>query len=169
TVYGFMRAESAFNAQARSSAGALGLMQLMPATARYTAAKIGIGPISTAKVLQPEINVKLGTAYLRQMLDRFDGHLVMAAAAYNAGPNRVTQWQPSLQCMPAELWIELIPFTETRKYVRNILFYTAIYQWRMGQRVKPLATRLAAIAPKLDNGIAHLSCISRVTPLVTAD
>jgi soluble lytic murein transglycosylase len=169
TVYGFMRAESAFNAQARSPAGALGLMQLMPATARYTAAKVGIGPISTAQVLQPEINVKLGTAYLRQMLDKFDGHLVMAAAAYNAGPGRVTQWQPSLQCMPAELWIELIPFTETRKYVRNILFYTAIYQWRMGQRVKPLATRLAAIAPKLDNGVAHLSCISRASPLVTAD
>lgn len=161
-IYGFMRAESAFNTQARSPAGALGLMQLMPATAQYTAAKFGIGKISTTEVLQPENNVKLGTAYLRMMLDKFDGNIVMAAAAYNAGPGRVLQWQPATTCAPAEFWVELIPFTETHKYVRNILFYTTVYQWRMGQQVKPLNRRLAAIPPKMDMGTARLSCTTPV-------
>lgn len=158
TIYGFMRAESAFNTQARSPAGALGLMQLMPATAQYTAAKLGIGRVSAAQILQTENNVKLGTAYLRMMLDKFDGNLAMAAAAYNAGPGRALQWRPATTCTPAEFWIELIPFTETHKYVRNILFYTTVYQWRMGQQVKPLNRRLAVIPPKMEASTTRLSC-----------
>lgn len=129
-VMAIIRSESAFNASARSPVGALGLMQLMPQTGRETARSIGLRLDNPAALLDTGTNIALGTAYLAQMLARYDGNFAMAAAAYNAGPGRVRQWQGA-QCVPSERWVESIPFTETRGYVRRALFYTAIYQRRL--------------------------------------
>ncbi len=143
-VMAITRSESAFISDARSGAGALGLMQLMPATAREMARQVG-AKFSTAKRLyNPKYNLTLGTAYLAQMLKRFDGNFAMATAAYNAGPHRVRQWQKST-CTPADIWIDSIPFTETRRYVRRAYFYTAVYQWRMHQNITRMAEQMPAV------------------------
>ena len=143
-VYAIMRSESAFTADARSPAGALGLMQLMPATARETAKRIGLKLGGARQLYSPKTNIALGTAYLSQMSQRYHDHLAMTAAAYNAGPHRVKRWRKR-HCEDAEIWIESIPFKETRRYVRRAFFYTAIYEWRLQQQVANLGSRLAAI------------------------
>ncbi|MDM8557695.1 transglycosylase SLT domain-containing protein [Candidatus Parabeggiatoa sp. HSG14] len=144
-VYGIVRQESAFMVDIRSSAGALGLMQLMPATGRYVAKKIGLKLKKTRDILNVDINVSLGTAYLRQMLDKFDGNHMLATAAYNAGPHRAIRWEAKDGCLPADIWVELIPFKETRNYVRRVLFYTRIFESRLGQPSRPIRV---ALAPK---------------------
>ncbi len=144
-VFGVIRAESAFHVEARSSAGALGLMQLMPATARITARHVGVVLGGERAILAPPTNVRLGTQYLREMLNRYHGNLAMMAAAYNAGPGRVEQWRPRAGCMDAELWVETIPFRETRRYVRNLLFYAAVYEWRLGRPVTTVTARLGKV------------------------
>jgi soluble lytic murein transglycosylase len=127
----------------RSRAGALGLMQLMPATGRLVARKIGLRLRRTRDILDIETNVSLGTAYLRQMLDKFDGNYMLATAAYNAGPGRSVRWAAQNSCMSPELWVEMIPFNETRKYVRRVMFYTSIFESRLGQRSRPLRLKLS--------------------------
>jgi soluble lytic murein transglycosylase len=141
-ILAIIRSESAFVTDARSAAGALGLMQLMPATARETAKRIGLRLDRIEQLYRPAENIALGAAYLDQMLERYDGNFVMAAAAYNAGPHRVRQWQKAT-CIAADVWIEMIPFTETRRYVRRALFYTAVYEWRLGREI----TRLSSVMP----------------------
>ena len=141
-VFAIIRSESAFVTDARSPVGALGLMQLMPATARETAKRIGLRLDRIEQLYRPADNVALGASYLEQMIARFGGNFVMAAAAYNAGPHRVRQWQ-SATCIAADVWIEMIPFTETRRYVRRALFYTAVYEWRLGREI----TRLSSVMP----------------------
>jgi soluble lytic murein transglycosylase len=141
----FIRSESAFNELARSPVGALGLMQVMPATGRHTAKSIGLTGFSTGDLLKPASNVMIGSAYLSAMLEEFDGNLAMAAAAYNAGPHRVRKWRPASDCLDADVWVDMIPFTETRKYARNILFGTALYQMRLKEEVKPLRDRVAVV------------------------
>ena len=120
------RQESAYNQYAKSPAGARGFMQLMPATAKETAKKFAIPYKSTSDLFDPQINVSLGTAYLSQMLTRFKSK-AYASAAYNAGPHRVDRWLKSRGTLPLDIWIETIPFDETRKYVKNILTYNVIY------------------------------------------
>ncbi|MCC6715136.1 MAG: transglycosylase SLT domain-containing protein [Gammaproteobacteria bacterium] len=142
----FIRSESAFNEFARSPAGALGLMQVMPATGKLTARRIGLSSHTTADLLRAQSNVMIGSAYLRDMLDRHGGNLAMAAAAYNAGPLRVKKWRPLRDCIEADIWVDTIPFTETRRYVRNILFYTALYEMRLQEKVRPLRERVAYVA-----------------------
>lgn len=144
-IYSIIRTESAFMADARSPAGALGLMQIMPATGRETARRIGAKLANARALLDPTKNVTIGSAYLKQMTDRFGGSFAMAAAAYNAGPHRVRAWRPKSGCVPADIWIDTIPFTETRRYVRRASFYTAVYQWRLNEQIEPLATRLTGI------------------------
>jgi soluble lytic murein transglycosylase len=144
-LFSIIRAESAFMEDARSPAGALGLMQVMPATGREVAKRIGFRLDNAQMLLQARANVTLGTAYLKQMLESYGGNVAMAAAAYNAGPHRVHSWRPQKACQAAEDWIELIPFTETRHYVRRALFYTAIYEWRLAREVQPLQLRMAAV------------------------
>lgn len=141
-VFAIIRSESAFVTDARSPAGALGLMQLMPATARETAKRIGLRLARIEQLYRPVENITLGAAYLEQMIARFGGNFVMAAAAYNAGPHRVRQWQRAT-CIAADVWIETIPFTETRRYVRRALFYSAVYEWRLGREI----TRLSSVMP----------------------
>jgi soluble lytic murein transglycosylase len=127
------RQESAFMPDAKSSAGALGLMQLMPATARQVAKESGISFRSNNQLTDPPTNIKLGTAYLGKMFRQFNHNRILASAAYNAGPNRVKNWlDPSL---PLDVWIETIPFSETRKYVQNVLVFSSIYSRKLDQRV----------------------------------
>ena len=142
-VYGIVRQESAFMNEARSHAGAIGLMQLMPATGRLVARKIGLKLRSTREILDVDTNISLGTAYLRQMLDRFNGNHMLATAAYNAGPGRAKRWAEQNGCLPADVWVELIPFNETRNYVRRVLFYTRVFESRIGQRPRPLRVILS--------------------------
>lgn len=139
-VFGLSRAESAFMESVRSPAGALGLMQVMPKTGKMTAKKIGMKNFKTYKLKQAAINIPIGTAYLSQMLNKFN-NMVLATASYNAGPHRVSKWLPS-ECMPADIWIEKIPFKETRKYVSRVLFYSVIYDWRLNKKIKPLKERM---------------------------
>src|SRR5690606_11198374 len=126
-VYAITRQESAFMDDARSHAGAIGLMQLMPATARETARRFGISLNSTYQVLKPETNIQLGTAYLSQVSAQFDGHRILASAAYNAGPTRVRQWLRGADHLESDVWVENIPFDEPRQYVQNVLTYSVIY------------------------------------------
>lgn len=142
-VYAITRQESMFMADARSRAGALGLMQLMPATGRLVARKIGLKLKRTRDILDVNTNISLGTGYLRQMLDKFDGNYMLATASYNAGPGRAKRWAAENNCMPADIWVELIPFNETRKYVRSVLFYTRVFESRLGQKPHPLRVTLA--------------------------
>ncbi|XOV89404.1 MAG: transglycosylase SLT domain-containing protein [Pseudomonadota bacterium] len=129
--YGIARQESAFMPDARSSAGAMGVMQLMPATARNTANRHGVSLRSTMDLVDPAINIQLGTAYLGQMLRRYNNNRILATAAYNAGPGRVDRWiNPEL---PLDVWIETIPFRETRDYVQNVLMFSAIYARQLAE------------------------------------
>ncbi len=146
-VYAVIRQESAFMQDAHSSAGAMGLMQLMPATARHVARSIKGQPTPRkAQLLQPRINIALGSTYLRQMKDKLDDSQILATAAYNAGPHRVKRWLPQ-DTLPADIWIELIPFKETQGYLKRVLTYTAIYESRLGQKPIRLSKRMRAIKP----------------------
>jgi soluble lytic murein transglycosylase len=129
------RQESAFMPDAKSSAGAMGVMQLMPGTAKLVANRIGARYQDKSSLTEPDFNIKLGTHYLGQMLRRFDNNRILASAAYNAGPGRVERWNDP--ALPFDVWIEVIPFTETRNYVQNVLMFSNIYSRRM-QESPPL-------------------------------
>jgi soluble lytic murein transglycosylase len=147
-IYAVMRQESAFNKDARSPAGAMGLMQLMPKTGRVTARMNRIGLSGSHELFLPEKNIRIGSAYLRQVMEQYDHNLVLASAAYNAGPHRVVQWLPEKSGMTATNWIARIPFNETRKYIQRILAYAAIYDWRLERPVTPLRKRMPDIFPQ---------------------
>ena len=146
-VYGVVRQESAFVVDARSSAGALGLMQLMPATGRLTGRKINIPIRNNRAILNIENNLRLGASYLKEVLGRNKGNQVLATASYNAGPNRVSSWLPESD-MDADIWVELIPYNETRDYVKNVMSYTTVYDHRLGSRPVRLRERMRVIAPE---------------------
>ena len=149
-VFAVMRQESAFMNNARSHAGAMGLMQLMPATARNVARKVlRQAPPRRHELLEPDTNIALGSAYLRQVKNKLGGSMVLATAAYNAGPHRVTGWLPE-KTLPADIWIELVPFAETRGYLRRVLAYMVIYEKRMGKDPTRLAERLHPVPPDVE-------------------
>ncbi len=129
-VYGLIRQESRFVMDARSGVGASGLMQIMPATAKWTAKKIGVD-YSPDLLSNRDFNIRLGTSYLKLVLDDFAGSQPMAAAAYNAGPNRPRRWREG-PLLEAAIWAENIPFSETRDYVKKVLsnatFYSALLE-----------------------------------------
>lgn len=147
-IYGVMRQESAFNSRARSHAGASGLMQLMPATAKHVAKSLSKNSPSRAALLQPNVNVELGSKYLRLMLDEYDNQQVLATAAYNAGPHRVKRWLPASKKMSADVWVDTIPFNETRDYVRRVMAYSTVYEWKMAQKTTRLQTRMPPVPAK---------------------
>lgn len=137
------RQESELNFRAESEAGAKGLMQLMPATAKHTAETSGIAYSASRLVNDPFYNASLGTAYLARMLDRYDGSYLLATAAYNAGPGRVDQWieeqgDPRSSGADPVAWIEEIPFTETRNYVMRVLEALQVYRARLSGRAEPV-------------------------------
>ncbi len=144
-IYGVIRQESAFMEDARSAVGALGLMQLMPTTGKQTARALNIRYRGSQALLQSEQNIQLGSAYLRKLMTRYNGSPVLTAAAYNAGPSRVTRWLPDDGDMDATLWAERIPFKETRNYVRRVLAYATIFDWRLEQPLTRLSTRLPTV------------------------
>ncbi|QJP10123.1 transglycosylase SLT domain-containing protein [Pseudomonas multiresinivorans] len=126
-VFAITRQESAFMSDARSGVGATGLMQLMPATAKETSRKFGIPLASPQQLIVPDVNIQLGAAYLSQVHGQFNGNRVLATAAYNAGPGRVRQWLKDARHLAFDVWVETIPFDETRSYVQNVLSYAVIY------------------------------------------
>jgi len=131
-VYGLIRQESRFISDARSSVGASGLMQLMPNTARWVAKKFALD-YKPDQIVDPTFNVKLGTSYLKMVLEDFGGSQAMAAAAYNAGPSRPRRWREGPPIEPS-IWAENIPFNETRDYVKKVLSNTAVYASLMSGR-----------------------------------
>lgn len=135
-VHAIIRQESTFNTGIVSSAGARGLMQLMPGTAQLVATKLGIKHNNAKLTADPEYNVKLGSAYLADMIDRFNGSYIMAIAAYNAGPTRVRQWidtygDPRGEAIDPVDWLELIPIYETRNYVQRVMEAMLVYRARI--------------------------------------
>ncbi len=153
-AYGVARSESLFMRDVRSSAGAVGLMQLMPRTGRTVARQINL-PYSGVKTLtDPEKNIRLGTSYLGQMAERFGGHRVLATAAYNAGPHRVDAWLPQKGAEDARVWIENIPFNETRNYVKRVLSAQAIFHWRMTGEVRRVSEELRRVAAPAEARLA---------------
>ncbi len=145
-VYGIMRRESVFNKEAISSAKAMGLMQLLPSTARIVAKRLGINGLKKDDLLTPKTNIQLGSAYLSGMLTDFKGSYVKATAGYNAGPGRSVKWTPKDTTLEADQWVESIPFTETRKYVRAVMAYTTIYDHKLNNmQGDKISTRLLPV------------------------
>lgn len=146
-VYGLMRQESRFITDARSSAGARGLMQLMPATARWVARKIGMEHYHPRQMTDMDTNVTLGTNYLRMVLDGLDDHPVLASAAYNAGPGRARRWRAE-QPVEGAIYAETIPFSETRDYVKKVMANTVHYAALLDGKVPSLTAWLGTIRPR---------------------
>lgn len=132
-AFAIARRESSFMTDAHSSAGAKGLMQLMPNTAKNLVVSRRKGKINNRYLLNADNNIRLGTKYLKILLDKNKGNQVLATAAYNAGPYRVRSWIKNVKAVPADIWIETIPFKETRNYVKSVLAYQEIYQHKPGQ------------------------------------
>ncbi len=147
-VFGLIRQESRFHVSARSGVGAAGLMQVMPATAAWTARKIGMNDYRRDLLDDRNVNLKLGAGYLKLMVDEFAGSQAMAAAGYNAGPGRPRRWRDGPQLETAA-WAENIPFTETRDYVKKVLANAATYAHLMQGKALTIKNRLGSVGPRL--------------------
>jgi soluble lytic murein transglycosylase len=141
-VYGLMRAESAMQADALSSAGARGLLQLMPGTARMVARRNGLPYSGQGDLMRPVINIPLGVAHLAELQEDFDGEWIHVAAAYNAGAGAVRRWLDSRPMSDHDVWLETLPFYETRDYVPRVLAFATLYEWRMGRSPEVLANHV---------------------------
>ena len=151
-VYGLIRQESRFIMDARSGVGASGLMQVMPATARWTARKIGMSDFSPGMLNDQETNITIGTNYLKLALDDFDDSMPLAAAAYNAGPGRPRAWRngPTIE---AAIWAENVPFTETRDYVKKVVANATVYAAVMTGQPQSIKSRLGTVGPRAANDV----------------
>ena len=147
-IFGVMRRESAYIRDIKSGAGAVGLMQLMPNTAKYVAKLQGDknwrGDLTNAST-----NINFGAFYLRHVMDKFEDHQVLATASYNAGPHRIDKWLGN-RTQDADIWIDTIPFTETRRYVRAVMAYAAIYEFHLTGESSRLSTKLRPIPASPD-------------------
>ena len=148
-VYGLIRQESRFIMDAKSGVGAAGLMQVMPATAKWTAKKIGLNDFTPAKITERDTNIAIGTGYLKLVLDSFGGSMPLAAAAYNAGPSRARLWRGSsgAPTLEAAIWAENIPFHETRDYVKKVLSNTTLYAAVLSGQPQSVKVRLGFVGP----------------------
>ena len=151
-VYGLIRAESAWNANARSPVGARGLMQLMPATAAAVAKSLGI---RVDPLTDPAHNIRLGTTYLSRRVADLDGNPVLATGAYNAGIGAVKRWIEA-PLPPWDLWVETVPYKETREYIARVLAFAVLYDWR----IDGSPTRLSALIPGMSDKVepAPIAC-----------
>jgi soluble lytic murein transglycosylase len=147
-VLGVIRQESMLDSKAESSVGAKGLMQVMPRTGRQIAQEIRQNLETDYSLFDPDVNIQLGSYYFKKLLLRFNGHVALAAAAYNAGPAKVAKWLPNAGAMPADMWVETIPFRETRKYVASVLSYAIIYQHRLNKS----ALKMKDLMPVVPSG-----------------
>jgi peptidoglycan lytic transglycosylase len=146
-ILGLVRQESRFITDARSAAGAAGLMQVMPRTARFVAHKIGLRNYQRKGVTEIETNVTLGAGYMRLVLDQL-GSPVLASAAYNAGPSRARRWRDTSRSLEGAIYTETIPFSETRDYVKKVMANSVFYSALIAKEVSPLKARLGVIAPR---------------------
>ncbi len=155
-VYGLMRQESRFVTNAKSNVGAAGLMQVMPATGKWVANKLGI-KFAPADLHNPDTNVMLGTTYMRLVLESLDNHPVLASAAYNAGPGRARKWR-DVKPLEGAIYAETIPFSETRDYVKKVMSNAVFYQTVMTGNSPSLKVMLGTIGPKSSqsNGLPDL-------------
>jgi len=140
-IWGIIRQESVFNANAISHTGARGLMQLMPTTATYISKKYRLGKVHQQELFKPSTNIQLGSLYLASLFKRFDNQPAFAIAAYNAGPTRVKRWQEHVSLENMNIWVELIPFNETRRYVQQVMAFATVYDWRLQQQSSGLLAR----------------------------
>ncbi len=150
-VFGLVRQESRFMADVRSRAGAMGLMQIMPATGQWLAKKAGLKNFQTSAAIQPETNISLGTYYLKYLIDEL-AHPVLATAAYNAGPSRAKRWRDD-KPLDGAIYTETIPFNETRDYVKKVMSNAQFYTARLGLPMQTLKQRLGTI-PSRPSGTA---------------
>lgn len=142
-AFAIVRRESSFMADANSSVGARGLMQIMPGTARYLAKK----KVRGSSLFDPTKNVEYGTQYMRYLMDKMDDNQVLVTASYNAGWRRVKQWLPEEGSVPMDIWVETIPYKETRNYVKAVMAYKQIYSQRLGQQSNLFADLAAMQIP----------------------
>ena len=148
-IYGLIRQESRFIASVSSSAGANGLMQIMPATAQWIARQLEQTTFQRNDIYQIDTNIQFGTYYLRSLLDRLDQNVILATTGYNAGPQRAKQWRATLtKPIEATIFIETIPFTETRGYVQNVLANTVEYASHGEEPIEDFNRWLGVISPK---------------------
>ena len=149
-VYGLIRQESRFIMDARSGVGASGLMQVMPATARETALRLGMVGFTADQITDRDVNIAIGTGYLKMVLDDLAGSMPMAAAAYNAGPGRPRTWrgQSGSAVLEAAIWAENVPFSETRDYVKKVLSNTTNYAAILTGQPQSLKARLGFVGPR---------------------
>jgi len=159
-VAGQMRAESSFMPRARSAADARGLMQLLPGTGALTAKRLGLPWAGGDSLYQPETNIRLGTAYLRQMLDRFNGLPYLAIAAYNAGPSPVQRWQLARGSLEPDFFIEAMPYKETREYVARVLAFSVVYDWRLNGDATGLSERMLGRLPTDRGARRPFACLN---------
>ena len=146
-VYGLMRQESRFITNAKSNVGASGLMQLMPATAKWVAKKIGLRDFSHGRVNDTETNVLLGTSYMRLVMENLDNHPVLASAAYNAGPGRAKKWRAD-RPLEGAIYAETIPFSETRDYVKKVMSNAVYYSALFNGKPDSLKSRLGTVGAR---------------------
>jgi len=147
-VMGLIRSESAMSEDAISAADARGLMQVMPGTAAQVAHRHGYTYTGSEQLLHAKDNIVFGTAFLRELMDRFDQNPVLALGAYNAGPSAVKHWLDTLLTRDPAIWIENLPYSETREYIPRVLAFTTIYNWRLRQPVRRITARM----PMMDSG-----------------
>jgi len=146
-VFSLIRRESAFEVSARSSVGALGLMQIMPTTVGHIAALLKEPGRDAQEMLNPDLNIRYGTAYFSHLMQHFNRHFALVAAAYNAGLGKVERWLPANKPLPADVWISTIPYLETRNYVTTLLGSAVIYQGRLGAGMAGLHRLMSDIPP----------------------
>jgi soluble lytic murein transglycosylase len=142
-VFGLVRQESRFISEARSAAGAAGLMQVMPGTARFVAAKIGMRGYRPKNVTEVKTNIAMGTGYMKMVLDQL-GSPVLASAAYNAGPSRARRWRDA-RPLEGAIYAETIPYTETREYVKRVMANSVFYAALLNEKPTPIKARLGII------------------------
>jgi soluble lytic murein transglycosylase len=153
-LYGIARQESRFVADIVSSAGATGLMQLMPRTARWVAKQLARRDYSPAHIAAVDVNTQFGAFYFKYWPDRLDRLPALAAAAYNAGPSRAQAWRPSAAPLEGAIWVETIPFNETRDYVKRVLANTMLYARALERPYIPLTQRLGVVTPRGSDSVA---------------
>jgi soluble lytic murein transglycosylase len=144
-IYGLIRQESVFKPNAVSHVGALGLMQLMPDTGRKVSARMGLTLDSPRALLDPDTNLTVGSNYLSSLLQHFSGSEPLATAAYNAGEERVQDWRPDAGSLSADVWIDSIPYTETRHYVQRVMAHTVMFDWRLNGKPERLSDRIGQV------------------------
>ena len=151
-VYGLIRQESRFVTDARSHVGASGLMQVMPATAKWTARKIGLAGFTPDQISDRDTNIAIGTGYLKLVLDSFEGSMPLAAGAYNAGPSRSRRWRAPNDgdgpVLEGAIWAENVPFNETRDYVKKVLSNTTNYAALITGQPQSLKAKLGMVGPR---------------------